>query len=109
MKTWKKLLALLLALAMVFAFAACGGNNDDDDDDDDDKKGSSSVEGTKPKNPESETTKPEVTEPEVTEPEAYGDWAMEIDVIDYMNLSVIGDVGGLVELPDMPVILVMGL
>ena len=34
---------------------------------------------------------------------------MEIDVIDYMNLSVIGDVGGLVELPDMPVILVMGL
>ena len=29
----KKLLALLLALAMMFAFAACGGNNDDKDDD----------------------------------------------------------------------------
>lgn len=103
MKTWKKLIALLLALAMVFAFAACGGNNDDDDDDDD-KKGSSSIEETKP-----QKTEPEETEPEVTEPEVYGDWEMEIDVIDYMNLSVIGDVGGLVELPDMPVILVMGL
>ena len=108
MKTWKKLIALLLALAMVFAFAACGGNNDDDDDDDD-KKGSSSIEETKPQKTEPEETEPEETEPEVTEPEVYGDWAMEIDVIDYMNLSVIGDVGGLVELPDMPVILVMGL
>ena len=108
MKTWKKLIALLLALAMVFAFAACGGNNDDDDDDDD-KKGSSSIEETKPQKTEPEETEPEETEPEVTEPEVYGDWEMEIDVIDYMNLSVIGDVGGLVELPDMPVILVMGL
>lgn len=108
MKTWKKLIALLLALAMVFAFAACGGNNDDDDDDDD-KKGSSSIEATKPQKTEPEETEPEETEPEVTEPEVYGDWEMEIDVIDYMNLSVIGDVGGLVELPDMPVILVMGL
>ena len=88
---------------MVFAFAACGGNNDDDDDDDD-KQGSSSIEETKP-----QKTEPEETEPEVTEPEVYGAWEMEIDVIDYMNLSVIGDVGGLVELPDMPVILVMGL
>lgn len=108
MKTWKKLIALLLALAMVFAFAACGGNNDDDDDDDH-KKGSSSIEETKPQKTEPEETEPEETEPEVTEPEVYGDWEMEIDVIDYMNLSVIGDVGGLVELPDMPVILVMGL
>ena len=94
---------MLLALAMVFAFAACGGNNADDDDDDD-KKGSSSIGETKP-----QKTEPEETAPEVTEPEVYGDWEMEIDVIDYMNLSVIGDVGGLVELPDMPVILVMGL
>lgn len=33
----KKLLALLLALAMLFAFAACGSSNDDDDDDDNGK------------------------------------------------------------------------
>ena len=33
----KKLLALLLAMAMLFAFAACGSSNDDDDDDDNGK------------------------------------------------------------------------
>lgn len=39
----KKLLALLLALIMVFALAACGDDvsNDDDDDDDDDKESTS--------------------------------------------------------------------
>ena len=41
----KKLLALLLALNMVFALAACGDDvsNDDDDDDDDDEKESTSM------------------------------------------------------------------
>lgn len=41
----KKLLALLLALIMVFALAACGDDvsNDDDDDDDDDEKESTSM------------------------------------------------------------------
>lgn len=34
MKTFKKLLAMLLALAMVFAMAACELNSSDDDDDD---------------------------------------------------------------------------
>ena len=34
----KKLLALLLALAMVFSLAACASKKDDDDDDDDDEK-----------------------------------------------------------------------
>lgn len=91
MKTWKKLLALLLALAMVFAFAACGGNNDDDDDDDDDKKGSSSVQETKPKDPKPETTKPEVTEPEVTEPDIYGEWVMAFNINEYLNSVVIGE------------------
>lgn len=34
----KKLLALLLALVMIFALAACGGNSNDDDDDKPSKK-----------------------------------------------------------------------
>ena len=32
MKTWKKLIALLLALALVFAFVGCGGNDQASDD-----------------------------------------------------------------------------
>ncbi len=44
MKTLSKLLALLLALAMVFSLVACGSNNDVADDDDDDDRGSSRVE-----------------------------------------------------------------
>lgn len=32
--TMKKILAMLLAVAMLFAFAACGSSSDDDDDDD---------------------------------------------------------------------------
>ncbi len=43
MKTLSKLLALLLALAMVFCLVACGSDNDVANNDDDDK-GSSSVE-----------------------------------------------------------------
>ena len=38
----KKLLALLLALAMVFSLAACAGKDNDDDDDDDEKTEQSS-------------------------------------------------------------------
>ncbi len=41
MKKWKRMLALLLALAMLFALAACGNSDSDDDDEDDGSRRSS--------------------------------------------------------------------
>lgn len=69
MKSWKKLLALLMALAMVFALAACDSKESDDDDD---KKSSE---------PSSQGD-PEPNEPGKTEPEEVdldGKWAFELN------------------------------
>ena len=85
----KKLLSLILALAMVFALVACGNDDvKDDDDDDDDDKGSTIVttvpDGdptdppvvnptdppivlpTEPGQPDN--TQPQISEPDVTQP-----------------------------------------
>ena len=93
MKTWKKLLALLLALTMVFAFVACGGNNDDDNDNDD-NKGSSVVEDPKPE----ETTPP--TEPEETVPEVCGEWKSVFDLSGYINEMMAMSIGEDITLPE---------
>ena len=58
MSNLKKLLALLLALVMVFALAACGETAE-----------KPAEEETETTEPETETTEPETTEPETTEPE----------------------------------------
>ena len=50
----KKLLALLLALAMVFSLAACASRKDDDDDDDEDEKTEESAKPTEDEDDEDE-------------------------------------------------------
>jgi len=61
MSNLKKLLALLLALVMVFALAACGESAEEPKEEE--------TETTEPETTEPETTEPETTEPETTEPE----------------------------------------
>ena len=72
MSNLKKLLALLLALVMVFALAACGETAE--------KPAEEETETTEPETettepettePETETTEPETTEPEAEEEEGY--------------------------------------
>lgn len=64
----KKFLALLLALVLVFALAACGEGAEVKDD----GEGSTSEQTNAPEQTEPEETEPEETEPEETEPEQTG-------------------------------------
>lgn len=93
MKTCKKLLALLLALAMIFAFAACGDSKDDNKDD----KGSSNVQETNPP----ETDPP--TEPPKEEEKLYGDWTMVTDAAGAMNEAYVMMFGDTFALPESPI------
>lgn len=103
MNTCKKLLALLLALAMVFAFAACGGNNNDDGD----KEDNSTVEDTKPEETKADETEPEETEPQVTEPAIYGKWTMAFNINQYLDTVVIGETEMELAMPETQVALEM--
>ncbi len=58
----KKLLALLLALCMIFALAACGGNTETAET----EETTETEEGTEPETTETETTETETTETETT-------------------------------------------
>lgn len=92
MKTLKMLLAFLLALAMVFAFAACDKNDD----------GDNSIETTLPQ------TEPP-TEPAPTDPEVCGEWAMNWDLSEMMNGMLAMSLGAEMEMPTAPVYFVFGM
>jgi len=81
----KKLLALLLALVMVFALAACGNdasNYDDDDDDDDDEKTSQTDD--KKDDEEEEKTDADLI---------VGKWAVATNIGELMNAGIAQSLG----------------
>ena len=81
MKKLSKLLALLLALAMMFSLAACEPK--DKDDKDDDKK---SVSTTGPAAPETTPETAPPTTPAVAAPSIIGSWEYKMDIAEAMSL-----------------------
>lgn len=78
----KKLLALLLALAIVFSLAACGGSKDSDDKKGD--EGSSNVDKGDKNNKDDEDDKKKETEPTKPsdEKEIVGTWDYRVEISD---------------------------
>lgn len=77
MKKFRKLLALLLALAIVFSLAACSTSNEDDDEEDD--KGSSNVE--KDDKDEKDDEEEKLSDEEMI----VGEWLCRFDLGEVMN------------------------
>ena len=78
----KKLLALLLALVLVFSLVACGGNSSSKSDDDKNDKGSSNVDKNDDKEDEKEPAKVSDAETVV------GTWAYRAEISDtYLELT----------------------
>ena len=84
MKNAKKLLALLLALVMLFAFCACGNGNDKDDDKDDKKESSSQSDKDSDKDDDKDSDKDSDKDNDkddtLTEAKLEGDWEATLDL-----------------------------
>lgn len=93
MKKFSKLLALLLALAMVFCLAAC------EKDDDDDRSSKKSKETTGTTEPDSNVTPaPAPTDEEVL----IGTWSYKADLSDVMGTTLAAAMGDASLAPDAP-------
>ncbi len=80
MKKLNKLLALLLALAMVFSLAACSASEDDDDDKKSDKETTAAAEEKE------EEEKEEEEEEELSDEEKIvGEWLYQLDLAEVLN------------------------
>ena len=96
MKKLSKLLALLLALAMVFCLVACGAEDKDDEDDKDDK-GSSNVEDNDDKDDKDNEEEEEEKEEEEEETDAekiVGEWSCRFDLRDMMHEKLSEEMDG---------------
>lgn len=124
MKTWKKLLAMLMALAMVFALAACGNDSKVEKEDKEEKTEETTApvepgdkaEGDKEeaKEDDKEETKEdaedkkeeeEATEPEEKELNIEGEWLAQLDISEVMYESLSQSELGDISIKDMPVYL----
>lgn len=116
MKTWKKLLALLMALAMVFAMAACGNDSKVEKEDKEEKKEETTApvesgdkaedgkEEAKEENKEEDKKEEEeVTEPEEKEIDLEGEWLAQLDMSESINEQMAETTGGMISIDDEPI------
>lgn len=126
MKTWKKLLAMLMALAMVFALAACSSDSKIEEEEKEEK----AVETTAPAEPgdqndgdkeeakeedkeeaeedgkveKKEEEKETATEPEEEEEiNIEGEWLAQLDLSEAMNDVMAKSTGGVVSVQNKPI------
>lgn len=97
MKLFKKLTALLLVLAMMFAFAACSSSDSDKDDKDEDKTEESSQEDKSEASEEDEKSEDEKSEDEKSEDEKSEDEKSKEDD----TVAIVGEWNGTMDMSGM--------
>ena len=97
MKTMNKLLALLLALIMVFCLAACGTGNENDNDNKDDKN-NSSVDNNDSKDDEDNESDAE---------KILGEWSCRVDASEMAKNSIEAQFGDDFQGPDISFYLIL--